>query len=187
VDNTDFSREKSESERKQLKIKDIERAEDVWTEKGGTRTEVALLYLSMLRAVGLTAYAIRVVNRELRYLHARRTSTSTSSTILVILVNIDGKEILLDPGEKMCPFPTVQLEALRMLPVSARTSSGSAIATTPHQSYTANTIERIAEFALDEPGRHRRRHSLHHERARKHFTGAKNPLKNDEVRSQNAI
>jgi hypothetical protein len=36
LDNTDFSREKSDAERKKLNLKEIGRAEDVWTQKSGT-------------------------------------------------------------------------------------------------------------------------------------------------------
>ena len=150
VDNTDFSREKSESERKQLKIKDIERAEDVWTEKSGTRTEVALLYLSMLRAVGLTAYAIRVVDRNQRlFMPADLDYDQLDDTIVIL--STGGKEIVLDPGEKMCPFQTVHWKHSNAGGIR-QNATGSAIATSPQQSYTANTIDRIAEFALDDQG-----------------------------------
>ena len=64
LDNTDYSRKKSESERKQLKLKTIKRAEDTWTQKSGDSEDIALLYLAMLRAAGLTANAMKVVDRE---------------------------------------------------------------------------------------------------------------------------
>ena len=41
------------------------RAEEVLARKSGSREEIALLYLAMLRAAGLTAYDMRVVD-ELR-------------------------------------------------------------------------------------------------------------------------
>ncbi len=66
LDNTEYSRQKSESERRELKLKEEKHAEDVWTQKSGNRNEIALLYLAMLRAAGLTAYAMQVVNRDRR-------------------------------------------------------------------------------------------------------------------------
>jgi hypothetical protein len=78
LDNTDFSREKSKSELKQLGIRAAKRAEDTLAQKSGTSQDIALLYLAMLRAAGLTAYDMRVVNRTRAYL-SRDTSSSASS------------------------------------------------------------------------------------------------------------
>jgi hypothetical protein len=150
VDNTDFSREKSESERKKLNIKDIERAEDVWTEKSGTRTEVALLYLSMLRAVGLTAYAMRVVDRNLGLFMPEDLDYDQLDDTIVIL-SIGGKEIVLDPGEKMCPFQTVHWKHSNAGGIR-QNATGSGIATSPQQPYSANTVDRIADLTLDAHG-----------------------------------
>jgi len=150
VDNTDFSREKGESERKKLKIKDIERAEDVWTEKSGTRTEVALLYLSMLRAVGLTAYAMRVVDRNLGlFMPADLDYDQLDDTIIIL--STGGKEIILDPGEKMCPFQTVHWKHSNAGGIR-QNATGSGIATSPQQGYGANTIDRIADLTLNDQG-----------------------------------
>ena len=52
LDNTDFSRAKTESERRQLRLKEPKHAEDTWNQKSGNRQEIALLYLAMLRASG---------------------------------------------------------------------------------------------------------------------------------------
>jgi len=150
LENTDFTREKSEVERKKLNIKEINRAEDVWTQKSGTRTEIALLYLSMLRAAGLTAYAMRVVNRDLAiFMPSYFDFDQLDDTI--VLANIDGKEVVLDPGEKMCPFQTVSWKHSAAAGLR-QTAGGSAIATSPHQAYSANTVQRIADITLDSRG-----------------------------------
>ena len=59
LDNTDYSRKKSESELKQLNLKAAKRAEDTWSQKSGSSEDIALLYLAMLRAAGLTAYGMQ--------------------------------------------------------------------------------------------------------------------------------
>ena len=106
LENTDFTRQKSDAERKQMKLKEINRAEDVWTQKSGTRTEIALLYLSMLRAAGVTAYAMRVVDRAQGiFIPEYYNYDQLDDTLVAFVVN--GKNIFLDPGEKMCPFQTV--------------------------------------------------------------------------------
>jgi hypothetical protein len=150
LDNTDFSRETGESERKQLKIKDIKRAEDVWEEKSGTRTQIALLYLSMLRAVDLKAYAMRVVDRNLGvFAPGLLDFDQLDDTIAILSVN--GKEIVLDPGEKMCPFQTVRWTHSKATGIR-QNAKGSVIGTSPGQSYGANTIQRVASLKLESHG-----------------------------------
>ena len=53
LDNTDFSRKKTEAERKREGLKSTKHAEDVWNQKSGDGEEIALLYLAMLRAAGI--------------------------------------------------------------------------------------------------------------------------------------
>jgi transglutaminase-like putative cysteine protease len=64
LDNTDYSREKTETEMKQLNLKAAKHAEDTWTQKSGSSEDIAMLYLAMLRAAGLSAYAVKVVDRD---------------------------------------------------------------------------------------------------------------------------
>jgi transglutaminase-like putative cysteine protease len=150
LDNTDFTREKSKAERKQLNLKNVKHADDVWTQKSGNSTEIALLYLAMLRAAGLNAYAMRVVDRN-RSVFAPGYMYFDQLDDTIVLLNIDGKEIVLDPGEKMCPFQTVSWR--HSIATGLRqTSTGSAIWTTPRQPYTANTIQRTGEVTLDAHG-----------------------------------
>jgi len=150
LDNTDFSREKTKGERKALKMKQVKHAADVWHDKGGNSGEIALLYLSMLRSAGLQAYAMQVVDRS-RGLFAPGYMYFDQLDDTVVLLALDGKEIVLDPGEKMCPFQTVSWRH-SMATGLRETSNGSAIATTPHQPYTANTIQRTGEVTLDAHG-----------------------------------
>ena len=47
LDNTVFSRQKSQAERKKEKLKDINKAEDVWKQQSGTDDDITLLYIAM--------------------------------------------------------------------------------------------------------------------------------------------
>jgi hypothetical protein len=150
LDNSDYSREKSDAERKSLKLKEVKRAEDVWTQKSGTSTEIALLYLSMLRAAGLSAYAMRVVDRDRGMFTLNYMNFSQLDDTFVIL-STGGQEVLLDPGERMCPFQTVSWRHSSASGVR-QVAGGSAVATSPAQAYTANAIQRVAEITLDPHG-----------------------------------
>jgi hypothetical protein len=150
LDNTDYSRRKSESELKQLKLKTAKRAEDTWTQKSGDSEDIALLYLSMLRAAGLTAYPMKVVNRERSLFDVTYLSLSQLDDTLVLLSS-GGKEIFLDPGEKMCPFQIVNWRHSGASGIREALNTRTA-GTAPIPSYTENKTTRIADLTLDSHG-----------------------------------
>ncbi|MGA3371614.1 MAG: DUF3857 and transglutaminase domain-containing protein [Terracidiphilus sp.] len=150
LDNTDYSRKKSESELKQLKLKAAVRAEDIWKQKSGSREDIALLYLAMLRAAGLTAYAFKVVDRDQGVFDTSYLTLGQLDDTLVILATGD-KEIVLDPGEKMCPFETVSwrhssARGLRQL------ADQRGFETSGSQAYTDNKTLRTGDVTFDSQG-----------------------------------
>jgi hypothetical protein len=150
LDNTDYSRAKSESELKQLKLKDVNRATDVWTQKSGSANDIALLYLSMLRAAGLTAYATKVVDREKGVFDPGYMYIGQFDSTLVIL-NAGGKEIFLDPGEKMCSFGMLSWKHSDAKGIR-QSAQGLRYTTTDIQDYKANTTTRTGDVTLDAQG-----------------------------------
>ena len=64
LDNTRFTRKKSEAERKEQKLKDIKAAEDVWKQKSGSDDNITLLYVALGRAAGLKVSPMQVVDRS---------------------------------------------------------------------------------------------------------------------------
>jgi len=150
LDNTDFSRKKSTSEMKPLKLKTAKRAEDTWTQKSGTSEDIALLYIAMLRAAGLTAYDMKLVNRKEGIFDNAYLNFDQLDDDVVILA-IGGQEILLDPGEKMCPFQTLHWSHSGAS--GARQSPDAHYAaTTPLQYYKPNSLVRIGDVNVDEHG-----------------------------------
>jgi len=150
LDNTDFSREKGKAELKQLHLKAAKRAEDTWNQKSGSSEDIALLYLAMLRSAGITAYAMKVVDREEGTFDSALMDFDQLDDTLV-LAEIGGKELTLDPGEKMCPFQTVHW---RHSGASGARQSGDnhTAGTTAFQPYTGNTLHRIGDVTVDEHG-----------------------------------
>lgn len=150
LDNTNFSRKKSKDELKQEGLKQAKSAEDTWKQKSGSGEEIALLYLAMLRSVGLTAYPVKVVNRsramfDMDYLNFHQLND------LVIVLSSGGKEIVLDPAEKMCPFQMVAWQhsgagGVRQL------EKGLGPWTTPFLAYGSNGVTRRAELTLSAAG-----------------------------------
>ncbi|MGO9775509.1 MAG: transglutaminase-like domain-containing protein [Terracidiphilus sp.] len=150
LDNTDFSRKKSYSELKQLKLKAAKHAEDTWTQKSGSSQDITLLYLAMLRAAGLTAFDMKVADRSERvfdpgYLNFHQLEDD------IIVLRIGGHDLVLDPGEKMCPFLTMHWRHSKATGISL-SSSGNFIGLTPEQAYTDNKTVRVGDITLDDHG-----------------------------------
>jgi len=150
LDNTDYSRKKTESELKQLKIKTAKHAQDTWEQKSGSSEDIAMLYLAMLRAAGLNANALKVVDREQGIFDPSYMSLSQLDDTIVLL-NTGGTEIGLDPGEKMCPFKTLSWR--HSLASGLRQGGGEkSMVTSPGQSYADNKTLRTGDITLDAQG-----------------------------------
>jgi hypothetical protein len=150
LDNTDFTREKSSAERKAEKLKQIKDAEDVWNQKSGSSDNIALLYVALGRAAGLRVYPMQVVDRN-RALFDQNYLSLVQLDDYIAVVNLNGKDLLLDPGQKMCPFGMLHWKhtyasGLRL------TDNGPAAATTPAGVYTSSSISRDAELNIDSSG-----------------------------------
>jgi transglutaminase-like putative cysteine protease len=150
LDNTDYSRAKSASELKELKIKATKNATDTWTQKSGSSEDIAMLYLSMLRAAGLTAYAMKVVNREQNIFDQSNMNLDQLDSTLVDL-STGGKDVVLDPGEKMCPFQTVSWRHSYASGI-AESAEGGRFITTPMQQYKDNVTQRLGDVYIDAQG-----------------------------------
>jgi hypothetical protein len=150
LNNTDFSRKKSEAERKKEKLKDIHNAEDVWKQQGGSDDEIALLYVGLARAAGLKVWPMQVVNRNHAIFDSNYLSVSQLDDYIAI-VQLDGKEVYLDPGQKMCPFGSMHWK--HTLASGFRLSDkGAVMATTPSITYKESVVHRIANLKIEEDG-----------------------------------
>lgn len=150
LENTDYTRTKSESEMKQLNLKDAKHAEDIWKQKSGDSEDIAQLYLAMVRAAGLHAYAMKVVARDRGIFDASYMNVHQLNDT-VILLAADGKGFYLDPGEKMAPFETVNWrhsDAGGM----RQSDKGAGFQISPGQQYTANSRVSTGDITLDAHG-----------------------------------
>jgi len=150
LDNTDFSREKSKVERKKEKLKDIHRAEDVWKQQSGSADDIALLYVALARAAGLKAWPMQVVNRNRAIFDYGYLSTRQLDDYIAIVV-LGGKDIFLDPGQKMCPYGSLHWK--HTIATGFRLSdTGAILATTPSGTFKEAVVQRIADLTIDEQG-----------------------------------
>ena len=69
----------------------------------------------------------------------------------LVLLGVDGQPVLVDPGEKLCPFGTVNWRHSNAGGVR-QSAQGAGYAQTPEQSYAANVIKREGTLDLDAHG-----------------------------------
>ncbi len=149
LDNTDFTRAKSDAERKQLHLKvNLKKAEDVWTQKSGSSNDLAALYLALARAAGIQADGMKVADRSRRIFDLNFLSLDQLDDLLVVL-HIDGKDIYLDPGEKFCHFG--QLAWTHILAGGLEENAKGPAYTPPNLTKDAITAH-SADLALDAQG-----------------------------------
>lgn len=150
LDNTDFSRVKSAAERRNLHLKDIQDAADVWKNQSGAGNSIALLFVALARAAGLKAWPMQVTARDTGVFDPHYLDVEQLNDYIAI-VEIDGSDIYLDPGQKMCPFGT--LHWAHTLTSGLRLSdNGAYFAKTPFPPSAANSIVRTADLTVDEQG-----------------------------------
>jgi hypothetical protein len=150
LENTDYTRRKSQTELKEQHLKDIRNAEDVWVQKSGSSDEIALLYLAMARIAGLKAYAMTVCDRTRNVFNPYFMSFSQFDDVLV-LVTIDGKETALDPGKRFAAFG--QLDWKHALVSSLRQGDkGPELSGTPGNSYKEASTVRVADLTIARDG-----------------------------------
>jgi hypothetical protein len=150
LENTDFSRKKSEAERKAHKLKEIKKAEDVWKDQAGGSDEIALLYVALARAAGLKAVPMQVVNRN-RALFDQDFLSIDQLDDFIAVVNIDGKDVYLDPGEKMCPYGSLHWKHT-LAQGFKLAGEDSVLALTPSPSYKGASTTQVANLELDSEG-----------------------------------
>ncbi len=150
LENTDFGREKSHVERKKEKLKDVRTLDDIWNQKSGPSDAIALLYVAMCRAAGLSVWPMVVVDRN-RALFDHGYLNSRQFDDYIAIAGLNGKEIYLDPGEKMCPFGALHWR--HTLTTGFRlTPTGGVLAGTPAADYKAAALSRTAVLNLDDQG-----------------------------------
>jgi len=150
LDNTGFSRKKTESELKADKINVVHSVEDVWKQKSGSQKQIALLYVALARAAGLKVWPMQVVNRDRAIFDTLLLSTKQLDDYIVA-AKLDGKDVFLDPGQKMCPFGVLHWKHTLTHGLQL-TENGPILAATPPFQYKDASYTRVASLTIDEAG-----------------------------------
>jgi hypothetical protein len=150
IENTSFTRTHSTEENKAEGLK-VKNAADIWEQKRGTSDEITRLFIAMVRAAGLKAYGMSVVNRDENVLQTAFMDWDQLDDEIAI-VSIGGKEEFFDPGQRYCEFGKLHWKHTWVSGVR-QTDNGTAIAATPGPTYKDTMVDRIADLSLGQDGK----------------------------------
>lgn len=125
--------------------------EVVLQRKSGNSKEIAALYLALARAAGLNARPERIASRD-RQIFAPSFMSTDQLDSIVVGVSIDGKEIVVDPGEKLAPFQTLHWSHAGAGGIAFAADGKIEIVITPLQLNTDNTEIRVGTLAVSAQG-----------------------------------
>jgi hypothetical protein len=150
MENTDFTRARTSSEEKAVGLKQISSTDDILERKRGEGDQLAELFVAMCRAAGLKAYLMGVADRSQRLFLPQYLSLRQLDDYIAI-VNIDGKEVYFDPGQRYC-----EPEHLAWKHTVAgglrQTDNGYDIVATAPENYKYSLVKRLADLTLNERG-----------------------------------
>jgi hypothetical protein len=107
VRNLTYERPRSAEEIKREKLEENKHAGEVLARGYGTSYDITRLFAALARAAGYSAEVVRVSEREELFFDINVLSDEQLKAEAV-LVNLNGKELFLDPGTRFCPFGLIR-------------------------------------------------------------------------------
>jgi len=150
IENTYYTRERSEKEDKAQGIKEPQTTDDVWSYKRGSSYQVAQLFVAMVRAAGMKAYIMAITDRS-SGIFLRDYLSLQQLNFDIAIVTVVGKDLPFDPSCRFCPYGQIAWQhsnayGLRQI------ADGTSLAKTPSQTFRDSRIIRVANLRMDETG-----------------------------------
>jgi hypothetical protein len=149
VENTRFTREHSAAENKAQGLR-VKNAADIWAQKRGSDDEITRLFIAMARAAGFKVSAMAVTERQRNILNTGYLDWGQFEDEVAI-VNIGGKDVYFDPGQRYCEYGKLHWMHTDIVGVR-QTDNGIAPLITPAGSYADNETIRNADLELAPDG-----------------------------------
>jgi hypothetical protein len=152
LENRSYIPAREEEEQHALGVKPNEGAEDVLQQKSGTHNDLARLYVAMARTVGIPAQMMIVPDREHAFFDPNYLSMDQFDGELAIL-QIDGKEVFLDPGSKFCPYGLLDWRYGGSRGIRQSASKDTDLGDSPPSTPNSAMVQRLAHLNLSVDGR----------------------------------
>jgi len=119
-------------------------------QEGGTHDELNRLFIAMVHAAGLPGSLLWVTDRSQQAFLKGFLSTDQLDGEIAV-VQLDGKDVFLDPGTKFCPYGVIDWRYSSAMGLRQNTS-GTEFGETPSLDYKQSLITRKADLVLDPNG-----------------------------------
>lgn len=151
LENQSYRPHREDQEQKAVGMKQNAGVEDVLSQKSGDHDDLNRLFVAMVRAARIPASMVSVSSREETFFQPELMSTRQFDAEIAV-VQLDGKDVFLDPGTKFCPYGLLDWrysgsKGLRQTP------QGTAFTDIPIEQYDQAQIERMARLQLTEDGK----------------------------------
>jgi Domain of Unknown Function with PDB structure (DUF3857)/Transglutaminase-like superfamily len=152
LDNWSYDPPREAQEAKALGRKINRGADDALRQHGGTHDDLNRLMVAMARIAGISASVMWVPSRDRNFFEPNLLSTHQLEAEIAI-VELDGKDVFLDPGTKFCPYGMIdwRYSQVRGIRQSAG-GKGTEIATTSLPDYKTSQLQRLAKLQLQDDG-----------------------------------
>jgi len=151
LENTDYTREREKREDKAQGKREVKTASDVLLNQRGGGLQLTRLFVTMARAAGMKAYLVRVPNRT-QDIFMRGWLSVAQFASLIALVNVDGKDVYLDPGEGDCSYGELPWQYTFVVGMRQTDTGDAVFITTPAPPFNRNKIERVGDLKMDAVG-----------------------------------
>jgi hypothetical protein len=148
--NISFEEEKTAQEEKRDKDKWPKNVEELWKLQHGTSVQLNWLFLALARAAGIEASGVWVSDRSSYFFDAQMMDGSRLDSN-VVLVEVNGQELYLDPGSPFISFGMLPWSETGVSGYKVGKDGGSWVTTTLPKS-SQSLIERKAQLKLTDAG-----------------------------------
>ncbi len=150
LDNTHYTREHEKREDKAEGEGKVKSAADVLGHERGSATQMTELFVGMARAAGMKAYFMLLPDRSIELFTPTWLSFQQFDDLIAI-VNVDGKEVYFDPGDRYCAYGHLAWEHTFVRGLR-QVDGGTTFGDTSGDDYKVNRTTRVANLKMDEKG-----------------------------------
>ncbi|HTV07424.1 MAG TPA: DUF3857 domain-containing protein [Candidatus Aquilonibacter sp.] len=150
LENTDFTRSHEQREDKANGLGKVSNAADVFKHERGDSFQLTALFIGLARAAGMQADAMLVPDRS-RELFLPQWLSFSQFDDTIAIVNVDGKDMFFDPGERYCPYGHLAWQHTFVKGLRQK-GNETEFADTPGDGFRANEIDRVANLNMDASG-----------------------------------
>jgi len=105
-----------------------------------------------VRSLNIPAYLMRVATREDTFFQQNVPEWRQLNSEVAIVSLVEGKELFLDPGARLCPFGLLEWKRTSARGIRQRAGGATELAETPQPTYQDATTQRVADLKLQRDG-----------------------------------